>query len=238
MLSLRLPGLGRLDFAWRGWRRYWLAEERELRLVRYLVDGRRGALDIGANRGYYTFWLMRFARHVYAYEPNPANLFFLQFARGNVTVLPHALSDQNGQATFRVMCRRGHAPDHRTGRLGAAIAAAAGDGLEFPVQVRRLDDEPMEDVGFIKIDVEGHEMQVLEGGRELIQREHPTLLVEIESRHTGRPVAESIARVEAMGYMALALTEHGLRLAHTLRPEEHLQAERPGYVYNFLFLPR
>ena len=36
---------------------------------------------------------------------------------------------------------------------------------------------------FLKIDVEGHELSVLEGGRRTLEAHHPTILVECESRH-------------------------------------------------------
>lgn len=39
---------------------------------------------------------------------------------------------------------------------------------------------------FVKIDVEGAELQVLQGGRRTIEAWRPTLLVEIEQRHTAR----------------------------------------------------
>src|SRR5256885_3938049 len=36
---------------------------------------------------------------------------------------------------------------------------------------------------FLKIDVEGHELSVLEGGRRTLALHHPTILVECEARH-------------------------------------------------------
>ena len=38
-------------------------------------------------------------------------------------------------------------------------------------------------VGFIKVDVEGHEEEVIDGGFRVIARDHPVLLIEIEERH-------------------------------------------------------
>lgn len=48
----------------------------------------------------------------------------------------------------------------------------------------RLDDIIKDDVGFIKIDVEGHELAVLKGATSLINRCRPVLLVECEERHS------------------------------------------------------
>lgn len=52
------------------------------------------------------------------------------------------------------------------------------DGLCRRVGMKRVD--------FIKIDVEGAELQILEGGEGTIEAFRPTLLVEIEARHTDR----------------------------------------------------
>lgn len=44
----------------------------------------------------------------------------------------------------------------------------------------RLDDFELTNVGFIKIDVEGHELAVLRGASKTIEREQPNLMVEVE----------------------------------------------------------
>jgi hypothetical protein len=52
----------------------------------------------------------------------------------------------------------------------------------FRVLLRTLDsllNEPLKRIDFIKIDVEGHELQVISGGKKLIQRWKPSLLIEI-----------------------------------------------------------
>lgn len=51
--------------------------------------------------------------------------------------------------------------------------------FEIAVPARRLDDYEMDAVGFIKIDVEGHELAVLRGGSETIRRCLPSMLIEI-----------------------------------------------------------
>lgn len=60
--------------------------------------------------------------------------------------------------------------------------------VDVDVEVRTLDElcEPLDRVDFVKIDVEGGELHVLRGGERTVERFHPTLLVEIEARHTDR----------------------------------------------------
>jgi hypothetical protein len=65
------------------------------------------------------------------------------------------------------------------GNFGAVSLEAAGSDRHEKVKVRRLDDVlPSGAVHFIKIDVEGMEREVIEGGRRLIEREKPILYVE------------------------------------------------------------
>ena len=63
-----------------------------------------------------------------------------------------------------------------------------------------LREEPRR-VAAVKIDVEGHELAVLRGARELIERYAPTVVVECEVRHVGRPgLEEVLAFFSTRGY--------------------------------------
>jgi FkbM family methyltransferase len=74
--------------------------------------------------------------------------------------------------------------------------AGPGSNAEFAgqvpviVTVDRLDDfcarEAIGQVDFVKVDVEGAELQVLEGGKGVIETHRPAMLIEIEARHTAR----------------------------------------------------
>ncbi|MDH4247282.1 MAG: FkbM family methyltransferase [Deltaproteobacteria bacterium] len=246
-LALRFPGALRLDFLFRGWRR-WLKGGADLRVARHLAHPDKLSVDVGANKGYFTFWLQKYSRHVLAFEPDPFNLFYLRGARGNVTLRPCGLSDQPGTATFRVRKLPVHKKwlrllglhyrlDHRGGTL--APAQPGEHYQEYPVAILRLDDEVHEPVGFIKIDVEGHELAVLKGARRVLAEYHPILLIEIEQRHSRRPTPEVLAEVEALGYLAFGLHRQQLVRATRLEPSVHFRMESGGdYVNNFVFFPK
>jgi hypothetical protein len=69
------------------------------------------------------------------------------------------------------------------------------------VPVKRLDDFSFDRVGFIKIDVEGHELSVLKGARELLQRDKPNLLIEIDlTGHSEEGFNEVFNFLYALGY--------------------------------------
>jgi FkbM family methyltransferase len=223
--------------------RYRLAKEfnkgeRELHLVPFLLDPARDAVDIGANKGVWTLHLSRYARHVHAFEPNPKVYRWLKrYAnKPNVTASNLALSDASGTAELRVpKYARGYSNQH--GSLSADNASASFGTVA--VKTETLDELHLEDVGFIKIDVEGHELSVLRGARATLSRCHPTLVVELEERHTKRRIEDLIAEVEAYGYQALALTPAGLNLADRLDFDaQHRSAVgTKAYINNFIFLP-
>jgi FkbM family methyltransferase len=135
------------------------------------------ALDVGANVGLFTIPLALAARtrgaRVIAFEPVPANVTRLRAsiaANGLgdvVTVLPYALGAEPGTLTL--------APE--AGEVGGNAARSA-DGLE--VEVRTLDElQDLGDCVFVKIDVEGGELDVLYGGEQFFQRTRPRILLEL-----------------------------------------------------------
>ncbi|HXZ67153.1 MAG TPA: FkbM family methyltransferase [Alphaproteobacteria bacterium] len=223
--------------------RYRLAKElkkgeRELHLVPFLADPSRAAIDIGANKGVWTLYLARHSKHVYAFEPNPKIYRWLaRYVRlPNVTTSNIALSDTEGRAELRVPKKaRGFSNQHAS--LSPDNVTANFAAVE--VETKPLDAFDLGDIGFIKIDVEGHELAVLRGGRNTIERSKPTLIIEMEERHTKRRIEDLIAEVESLGYFALVMTHHGLKSAHLLDfDKEHRNAVgTKDYVNNFIFLP-
>jgi len=212
----------------------------ELRLIETLADPQRVALDVGANLGLYTYFLARACRHVYAFEPNPNPLRALRHvADRNVTVLATALSDESGEAELAV-------PRGRKGwtNNGAALDRHfPGRSITLRVPCRRIDDLGIADIGFIKIDVEGHEWAVLEGARETLARDKPALMVENEYSHTGGKFAEVFRLLESLGYAGYFLDGGVLQpLARFSVATHQIEPLKPGgdkrrYVRNFIFLP-
>lgn len=191
----------------RNLRRY----EPELGVLPLLVDPMRTCVDAGANRGTYTYFLSKLARHVYAYEPNPAMRWILERSVGkNVSIFDTALSDHTGEAEFAVprsqsKCR------NNAGSLKVAMLAESNDDLVvLPVKTARLDDQGVSNVGFIKIDVEGHEREVLVGAEQVILRDRPVLLIEMMETLAPGATESNVDYVESLGYQSFLLVEKRL----------------------------
>jgi FkbM family methyltransferase len=115
------------------------------------------AVDAGANIGYMTSLMSSRARRVVAFEPHPVVYSRLQrnAARwpDNIEIRQVALSDRPGEATLVV-------GDVFEANMGTA---SIGDGPGLRVRTERLDELVAGPIGLLKLDVEGHELSVLQG---------------------------------------------------------------------------
>ena len=213
----------------------------EMGLLKFIVDPKRICLDVGANLGLFTYFLSRYAPHVYAFEPNPIPLRILKsVADKNVTVREMALSNETGEVELVV-------PRGRKGwsSNGASVEHAhSGDAGIVKVPCSRIDDLGYKNIGFIKIDVEGHEKSVLEGATETLARDRPNLFVENEVAHAGSGVSDVFELVKKLDYDGFALIDGVLsninRLsldAHQINPRRDDES-KASYVKNFIFIPK
>jgi FkbM family methyltransferase len=156
--------------------------EGELSFLKNIVRREDVTVDVGANFGLYTRVLARLSSKVHAFEPSWAMADILQRTTGaNVIVHAMALSDRDGDAELRTP-RRGARLIHSLATLEAGEVIGP-DTIATKVQCARLDAIVHDRVSFVKVDVEGHELNVLHGARALIERSHPIFLVEAEERH-------------------------------------------------------
>lgn len=213
--------------------------EAELRLVPFLAARHLVSVDVGANRGVWSEVLRRHSRCVHAFEPNPKIFRLLHRGAGQgVTTHRIGLSDQPGVAELMVpRGARGYS------NQGASLNPEKIGGTAYrsvSVETRRLDDLDLGAVGFIKIDVEGHEMAVIAGAAETLRRYRPNLIVEIEEKHTHRPIDELLSMVCSHGYEAFALDQGMLRRVKQidLLARHSAAAGQAGYIFNWIFLPQ
>ena len=213
--------------------------EFELKLIAQLVRSDQLAVDIGANIGTYTFHMSRHARRVEAFEPNPDVAWRLRRQFGaNVMVNLVALSSGYGPATFQIPIA---ADGDEVTALGSLVDHGwkAGEARKIIVPMMTLDAYALEQVGLIKIDVEGHEEAVLDGAAGTIARERPNLLIECENRHNPGGIERLFARMAALDYAGAFYLDGVRRPVAEFSPDMQAQdSASDGYVNNFLFRPR
>ena len=182
----------------RAWR-FWKWGEPEIQWLDRLVDPSRAAFDIGANLGLYSYFLRKYAKEVHCWEPNPELQKLLNSAFGDsILIHPQGLSSEAGTATLSFPILEG-VRYHGWGSLEKSFQEHS-EVISQQISLKTLDEENLPPVGFIKIDVEGHEYSVLKGAIQTLQKDQPKLLIEIEEQHAGSQIHETFTLLQSLGY--------------------------------------
>lgn len=154
----------------------------------------RTAVDVGGHVGLWSMQLVKRFDRVVAFEPVAAfRECFKKNVCGDVTLCPYAVGAGFGQVSLKI----------DPTDTGGTHIDGAGD-----IELRPLDSFDLEEVDFLKIDCEGYERAVIEGGRETIRRCRPTIIVEqkqhIMARNYGAQGTPAVDLLKSMGYTVRA----------------------------------
>jgi len=135
-------------------------------------------LDIGAHTGTYAIALASHSHSVYAYEPQRMTYYGLcggvaLSGKKNIYCMNYGLGspDQSGANTLRIVSADGGGSSVQD--TGLAVLE------EEQIEIKTLDSLNLNNIGFIKMDVEDNEVNVLEGGVETIKRNgYPKIIFE------------------------------------------------------------
>jgi FkbM family methyltransferase len=169
-------------------------------------------VDIGANIGNHALFFSPFFSKVFAFEPNPATFRLLAINAslvGNIQCFEFGLSDSDGDAAFQV-------PALNVGGARIVCGDAAREGGNR-VAIRRLDSVPeisSEQIGLIKIDVEGNELAVLKGAAGTIRRCKPVVIFEQQAREFAQGRSPCIDFLRFEGYAAFHAFERSPQLGN------------------------
>ena len=226
---------------WYGWLRGELEEE--MKFLRLLVRSHDRVIDVGGHRGIYAYQLRRLGARVEVFEPNPACCRVLMaWAAGKPDIVVHsvALSSRTGSTILHIPIDESGVEHDASASIENAGFARTRDQL---VPLQTLDSYRFKGVKLIKIDVEGHEYSVIEGAAATLASSRPALLVEIEQRHSDRPIGEVFEEILGFGYQGFFMGMDGLAALENFDAARHQSMENFGgskreYINNFLFLHR
>jgi len=226
--------------------------EPELGRIDEFVPEDGAAVDVGVWWGPWSWWLAKRVPRVDSFEPNAGLVGRVgPVLPANVNLHQVALSDSEGRSSLWI-------PTGGTGTEGRASLEPGVGSVEgwrkLSVPTARLDDFSLRDVGFIKIDVEGHELAVLHGAAELLGNQRPNLLIEIE-QHSSRPhnLDAVIDYLRTFSYAGEYLNKgtwhpieeldrvHMRNIADRSRSRGYVKSQlldARRYVHNFVFKPR
>ena len=209
--------------------------EPELWLVPLLVGRGGAAVDVGANEGYWSLQMARYAGRVHAFEPNPICLVQLKrVLPTRVKLHEVALSDAVGTTSLRF-----DPGNTGIGTIEARNPLTGNAGIKHietkDVVTKRLDDFEFNGVELIKIDVEGHEESVLRGAATTLERNRPTVICEIEERHNPGGLARIRGAFEKLSYRSFALDGSRVRPLEAIEAEGRTKLGAAEGINNFIF---
>ena len=194
-------------------------EPHETQLMHDLVQTGWTVIDAGANFGWHAVHLARRVGptgRVFAFEPIPGTFRELTANAtlndcGNLTTCETALGSVQGNVTF-------YLPGVDWG--AGAASQFLDQGEKVYARMLRLDDfldeQAVDNVDFIKADIEGGELNLLQGAERLLTRCHPRILIEIVDIHCrrfGHTPADVVRFLTDRGFAGKYVNDSGLLVA-------------------------
>jgi FkbM family methyltransferase len=194
-------------------------------------------LDIGAHRGIYSYWMSKAVGpqgSVFAFEPQPECVAHLkkvktEFGLTNLEIIPEGLSEDS--ATMPLWREY---PESGSSSMEFSVKAKDGDYEAIAVSVTTLDNFFLSKnihPALIKCDVEGHELAVFLGGKNLLEKYHPDILFECHDRQAQE--GHVFAFLEDLGYRGYF---YELGEKHTSTEFDKVPYFKPTRTYrNYIF---
>lgn len=218
----------------------------ELLLLEFFLNKNSIFFDIGANKGEYALYSEKHisANQIYLFEPEKRLNYQLKHIFSQSHVLSLALSDKKGEFQFKIPlingvldnCLSSLEVHHKeVNETEAIIYKVKTDSLDNFVTQQNLKPD------LIKIDVEGHELNVLKGAKNYLAQFHPTLIIEIEQRHHQNTDLEIIFnQFKQQGYLCYYFSKKVLQLfpyedkTHLTNHESYFGSKE--YINNYIFI--
>jgi FkbM family methyltransferase len=169
------------------------------KLLSLLMEARGAFLDVGANIGYYSLYLLPKASAVYSFEPDPRTRKSLEqnaSGKSKIEIVPLAVGAARGEALFALEAspERSH-----------LTSTNENSGKYVKVDVTTIDAFVSErglKVECIKIDIEGGDTEAIAGAMNVLTTQKPLVLTE------ARPDDALFALTRKAGYRVFAFIRH------------------------------
>ena len=132
------------------------------------------AIDVGANIGNHSVFFSKFFKKVYSFEPNPKTFKLLEInskLSKNIYVKKMGLS--NKQVISNLLENKSN--------IGGSKLTNKKSEKTIDIKLTTLDQEIniiKEKINLLKIDVEGHEFEVIQGSKDTIKKFRPIIIFE------------------------------------------------------------
>ncbi len=234
-----------MKFYWRIWNYRLFKERAEIASLLKFVKVGETAIDIGAYKGAYTYWMSKavgVTGRVYAFEPqkhayNRLLGILNDINITNVILEPKGLSSKTGEMRLNIPNQ------NKGGSPGATFEVKSNEEyqVKYSVQVESLDSYfeklNIDKISFIKCDAEGHELEIFRGGVNILKKYKPILLFECENRHLQEHKIEDVfVFLRQFGYEGQFICRNQLLPMSDFQIDKHQIINQEPYVNNFLFI--
>jgi len=162
------------------------------------IPNKKTFIDVGTNVGIWSRPMIAYFNSVVSYEPSKQNLECLKAnIPTGIDLREKAVANFTGFADFRQAGKN----------CGDGKLCRQGVESSYQVPVVKLDDEDLKNVDLIKIDVQGWEFEVLDGAQNLIKRDRPWVVFEVN-----QDIDTCCNLMESLGYETLMLKSKRLFL--------------------------
>ena len=160
---------------------------------------KRGAcLDIGANIGNHTIVFAQHFTEVHSFEPNPTTSQLLKFNTQTLDcVKTHSLAISNFLGTCTIS---GDLLNSGKSKICTLPNESTSNTKVTTITLDNFLQTIRENIVFIKIDVEGHELEVLQGGKNYLKEHKPCIVLEVLKDQISNGKNEALELLQAMGY--------------------------------------
>lgn len=185
-------------------------DKNEIAFLKQHIKAGHHVLDIGANIGFYTRILSNIVGsigRVHAFEPDKNNFNYLKKNTASISnVLLNNMAVGSSTGTIQIYTSDELNVDHRTYPVDNYKNS-------YDVSVIRIDDYMLDkgEIHFIKMDIQGYEIEAIRGMKKLLDTYHPKILLEfwphgIEA--AGNKVSDYFDQLNQFGYK-IQLLENG-----------------------------
>lgn len=228
------------------WYRY-SAGKSSITYINSSVKEGQTVMDVGANKAGYLYFLLKqigSTGKAIAFEPQTTLYRYISqmkdlFGWNNLTIEHLVVSDEDGVAILYIPSGKTKSKlhygatilDHKLRPDEFTIEGVNSETLDAYCEKNKLRPD------FIKINVEGNELKVLEGGIDTLKACRPKLLVEIDTRYIGEAMVQETFRfmnwIRYKGYFLQGINKIPL---HLFSFDKHQNTNNPeNYCNQFVF---
>ncbi len=242
----------KIKFLYRAMKYRYKDDAPELQYIINNISDGNAVLDIGTHKGGYLHWMRKAVGNdgtVVAFEPQPSLHAYIveaikAYGYKNVTLYHAGVSSE--ESTLELFIPKSEGETSPGATFEQRTDTENGHFITVPVlKLDKLLADRTRPIDFIKMDVEGHELQVFKGAHDILTIDRPKLIFECENRHlnniTVNDVFKHLSDLDYQGFFFLngkltSIEEFDAKKHQAIDSNKQI-VNKKSYANNFVFEP-